>query len=274
MGAIAFVVTLVAIVAILGFALSTCTARDTAGRSTPYASPYDWSSLDWDSGRPVYYQDGQPASRIGVDASDHQGYIDWGAVASDGIDFAIVRAGNRGYTEGSLSQDQYFEHNIDGAQAAGLDVGVYFFSQAVNADEAREEAQFVLRLLAGRSLQMPVAFDHEPITTGAVGRADDISNEELTACARAFCEIIEDAGYDAMVYGNRQDMARFSSLDGSAEAAEQLAAQLEGRSVWLAEYDVAAPSAPFDFTIWQYTNSGQVAGIDTAVDLNILLPQR
>ena len=77
-----------------------------------------------------------------------------------------------------------------------------------------------------------------------------------------------------MVYGNRQDMARFSSLDGSAEAAEQLAAQLEGRSVWLAEYDVGAPSAPFDFTIWQYTNSGQVAGIDTAVDLNILLPQR
>ncbi len=140
-------------------------------------------------------------------------------------------------------------------------MGAYFFSQAVTVEEAREEAEFVLRLLAGRYLALPVAYDHEPVADGA-GRANNMDRETLTACARAFCERLEQGGYGTMIYGNSGDMARYDRAD------------LGGRPVWFAEYDAAQPHAQFDFAIWQYTNGGSVAGIDTAVDLNLLLPPR
>ena len=149
-------------------------------------------------------------------------------------------------------------------------MGVYFFSQAITPDEAREEASFVLEHLAGRPLQMPVVFDHEPVTSTS-GRANEIAGDELAACAAAFCETIEAAGYQTMVYGNRQDMERITPIDGTAEAATALAHEIGGRAVWLAEYDAAVPSATFDFEMWQYTNSGTVNGISTQVDLNIQL---
>ena len=157
-----------------------------------------------------------------------------------------MRAGNRGYTEGALYADERFSENVDGAEAAGLATGVYFFSQAVTPDEAREEADFVLGLLAGRPLDLPVAFDHEPVSD-ETGRANHLAGTELAACARAFCERIEQAGYDTLVYGNKRDIAR----------------------VWFAEYDVAVPTGQFDFVMWQYTSTGTVAGISTRVDLNI-----
>ena len=149
---------------------------------------------------------------------------------------------------------------------------MYFFSQATTPEEAREEARFVLDQLGGRTLQLPVAFDHEPVANAA-GRANGITGSDLIACMEVFCETIEAAGYDTMVYGNRSDMARFSPLDGTAQAATALDDAIGGRPVWFAEYGVSTPTAPFDFAIWQYTNNGNVAGIDTAVDLNILLPQ-
>lgn len=268
---IIFIAALVAVVALVGFGASRCSPTESQ-TNTPYESPYDWTSLVWSGDRLAYLQDGQNAASIGVDVSDHQGWIDWNAVASDGIDFAIVRLGNRGYTEGSLSVDEYFSYNIDSAQAAGLDTGVYFFSQAITPDEAREEARFVLDQLEGRTLQLPVAFDHEPVAN-AEGRANSLSGTDLVTCMEAFCETIESAGYDTMIYGNRSDMERFSQLDGSAEAAAELASVLGGRSLWFAEYDVSTPTAPFDFAMWQYSNNGHVAGIDTAVDLNIMLPE-
>ena len=178
---------------------------------------------------------------------------------ADGVDFAFVRVGNRGYTEGALYADTRYAENIDNATSAGLDVGAYFFSQAVSVEEAREEAEFVLRLLAGRYLALPVAYDHEPVADGA-GRANNMDRETLTACARAFCERLEQGGYETMIYGNSGDMARYDRAD------------LGGRPVWFAEYDAAEPHAQFDFAIWQYTNGGSVAGIGTAVDLNLLLP--
>lgn len=271
LGAVAFIAAFVAVVALVGFGVSTCSSIKAPRTYTPYESPYDWSNLSWDGDRLAYLQDGETASRIGVDVSEHQGWIDWNAVASDGIDFAMVRVGNRGYTEGGLVADAYFDYNLDGAQAAGLDVGVYFFSQATTPDEAREEAQFVLDHLNGRTLQMPVVFDHEPVVQAA-GRANSITGDGLSACMQAFCETIESAGYETMIYGNRSDMARFSPIDGNAQSAENLDAKLGGRPVWFAEYGVSEPTAPFGFSIWQYANNGQVAGIDGAVDLNILLP--
>lgn len=267
----AFIAALLTLCLAIGIGASTCSSSPGQSAPQPFESAYDWSNLQWDGDRLAYLQDDTVASRIGVDVSDHQGYIDWQQVAGDGIDFAMIRIGNRGYTEGGLAMDEYFPYNIDGAQAAGLDVGVYFFSQATTPDEAREEAEYTLELLAGRELQMPVAFDHEALA-GTEARGNSVSGPDLTACLTAFCETIEAAGYQTVVYGNRTDLSRFAYLDGSADAAARLSSELGGRDVWFAEYDEQAPTGPLDFTLWQYANDGQVAGIDTPVDLNIQLP--
>lgn len=258
----ALVVVIIAALLLIGVAaaLSRCAPSADAPEFAPaYVSPYDWDGLERtgdQADRLAYYENGELRSQVGVDVSDHQGAIDWSAVAADGIDFAFVRVGNRGYTEGELYADERYAENLDSATAAGLEVGAYFFSQAVNTDEAREEAELVLQLLAGRSLALPVVYDHEPVADAA-GRANALDRETLTACARAFCERMEQGGYRTMIYGNSGDMARYNR------------AALGDRPVWFAEYDAATPHAQFDFAIWQYTNAGSVAGIATNVDLNL-----
>lgn len=208
----------------------------------------------------VYAVDGQVSSLAGIDVSEHQGRIDWQAVADDGIDFAIIRVGRRGAAEGEVREDERFAENMDGARRAGLDVGTYFFSQAVNEEEAVEEADFVLSRLRGHELAYPVVYDHEPVE-GVDGRADDLSVEQMTANAKAFCDRIAQAGYAAMVYGNANDLARYSLKE------------LSGYGIWFAEYGSTIPSRLGRFSIWQYTNEGQVAGISGAVDLNIRFPK-
>ena len=144
------------------------------------------------------YDDGKAV--IGVDVSEHQGDIDWQAVADTGVEFAMLRVGYRGMTEGGLNVDSTFEQNYQGATAAGLKVGVYFFSQAITQEEAREEANFVLQTLNGRELAYPVVFDWEtPIPSEELPaedlRAYDISGEEVTRFALAFCQQMEKNGY-------------------------------------------------------------------------------
>ena len=254
----------VGLVALAGFLLvglllnlGRCSETASVETAAPaYVSPYDWAGLSHDGDRLTYSEGGETRSQVGVDVSDHQGDIDWQAVAADGIDFAFVRVGNRGYTEGGLSVDGRFVKNVEGAEASGLEVGTYFFSQAVSVEEAREEADLVLSQLNGRALSLPVVFDHEPVADAA-GRANNLDRATLTACAVAFCERIEAAGYRTMIYGNKGDMARYER------------ASLGDRPVWFAEYDAVVPSGQFDFAIWQYTNGGSVAGISTAVDLNL-----
>lgn len=250
--------------------LASCLLGCQSGTAASYACPFDWSSLKRDGDRLSYASEGQQRSLVGVDVSSHQGTISWNAVAADGIDFALIRIGNRGYTEGALYADDRFAENIDGAAAAGLACGAYFFSQALTPEEAREEAEFSLSLLAGRYLPLPVAFDHEPIPN-AEGRANGLSREALTACAEAFCARMEQGGYGTMIYGNAGDMARFCEIDGTDAAARRLADALGGRPVWFAEYGAATPQAQFDFALWQYTNEGRVNGIGAPVDLNLLL---
>lgn len=240
--------------------LGQCTAPESAPKNAEYVSPYDWSSLERTGDRLAYRPGGSLKSQVGVDVSDHQGFIDWNAVAADGIDFAFVRIGNRGYTQGGLSADARFDENVRGAQAAGLQTGAYFFSQAVNTAEAVEEAEFVLAQLNGRALELPVAFDHEPVADPN-GRANNLDKGTLTAAAIAFCERLEAAGYKTMIYGNNGDMARY---DRTA---------LGNRPVWFAEYDAPVPRARFDFALWQYTNGGTVAGISTSVDLNLRMTE-
>lgn len=197
-----------------------------------------------------------PDALQGVDVSVYQGEIDWQAVADAGVDFAIIRVGYRGYSQGGLQMDERFRENMDGALAAGLDVGVYFFSQATSVLEAEEEADFVLSAVRGYPIKYPVAFDWEFID-GAEARTDGMDGDTVTQCAAAFCELVSVAGYTPMVYFNQELGYLFYQLD-----------QLDASQFWLAEYDTK-PDFFYDFEMWQYTHTGAVPGIQGNVDLNL-----
>ena len=208
------------------------------------------------SGAVTYTQDGRQA-RQGIDVSFYQEEIDWQAVAGDGIDFAILRLGYRGYTQGGLNVDARFEAYLQGARAAGLQVGVYFFSQALTPEEAREEARFVLDTLDGRALDYPVFFDWEFITHDDQARTHGMDGETLTQCAAAFCQEIEAGGYTPALYFNRDMGYLFFDLS-----------RLDQYSFWLADYD-STPDFYYHFGLWQYTHTGRVAGIEGDVDRNL-----
>jgi GH25 family lysozyme M1 (1,4-beta-N-acetylmuramidase) len=211
----------------------------------------------WTENGQTGYEDDTYTSRQGIDVSHHQGEIDWEKVKAAGIDFAILRIGYRGYgQEGTLNLDQEFNRNIENAQAAGIDVGVYFFAQAINEDEAREEADFVLQNLEGYELQLPVVYDPESILDDDA-RTDDVSGEQFTKNTIAFCEKIKEAGYTPMIYSNML-----------WEAFEFDMEQLTMYPFWYADYE-ALPQTPYTYEMWQYSESGQVDGIDEAVDLDV-----
>ncbi|OUQ82273.1 glycoside hydrolase family 25 protein [Flavonifractor sp. An100] len=205
----------------------------------------------------VRYRQGDEEAKVGIDVSFYQGEIDWQQVAADGVEFAIIRLGYRGYTEGNLRLDSRFEENIRGALEAGLEVGVYFFSQAITPQEAEEEAAFVTHALESYSIAYPVVFDWEFITSGGPARSDGMDGLQLTECALAFCQVVEKAGYTPMVYLN-QEMGYFT-YD---------LAQMAGIPLWLAEYD-SKPDFYYHFDLWQYTHTGTVAGIEGSVDWNL-----
>ncbi len=217
---------------------------------------YDRDSFVTDEkGRIAYEADGH-RTKAGIDVSTHQKDIDWQAVAADGIDFAMLRMGYRGYTEGGLFVDPTFEQNLRGALDAGVEVGVYFFSQAITPEEAAEEADYVLHTLNGQELTFPIAFDWEFISNSEA-RTNDQDGSAMTDCAVAFCERIKDAGYQPAVYFNRT----LGYLHYDLRA-------LKDYNLWLAEYD-AAPDFYYHFDLLQYSETGQVNGIQGNVDLNI-----
>lgn len=195
--------------------------------------------------------------RLGIDVSHYQGEIDWEKVKASGIEFVFIRLGYRGYGEdGILKEDVNFQKNIQGARSAGLDVGVYFFAQAVNEKEAIEEAEFVLDSLLEYDLQMPVVYDPESILHEEA-RTDHVTGEQFTKNTKAFCETIEEAGYDAMIYCNMLWQA--DKLDLT---------ELSEYPIWYADYE-EYPQTPYHFEIWQYSSEGTVDGIQGNVDLNI-----
>ena len=213
---------------------------------------YDADSFYEENGMLRY---AKSAHLTGVDVSEHQEKIDWAAVRAAGVDFAILRIGYRGYTEGSIQEDAYFEQNLAGAIDAGLDVGVYFFSQAMDEQEAREEARFVLDKISGYQLAYTVFFDWEKI--GADARSDAMDLTSLTTVTDTFCSEIEAAGYQAGLYFNQQ--LGYEELHLPS---------LQGYTFWLAEYN-DTPSFTYDFDLWQYASDGSVDGIDGDVDLNL-----
>lgn len=195
--------------------------------------------------------------RLGVDVSDHQGEIDWQAVADSGVEFAIIRCGWRGYSAGGLNEDAAFRRNIEGAQAAGIDVGVYFFSQATSMAEAAEEALYTLELLEGYELQLPVFFDWEKIGTDAA-RTDDVPGETVTEACLEYCRLIESEGYEAGVY-MYLNLAYFTyDLE-----------KFEGMTIWMGDPG-SAPEFYYDHDYWQYTFTGSVPGIEGEVDMDVI----
>ena len=209
-----------------------------------------------ESGEFQYIQDGQVISHKGIDVSRHQGEIDWQLVAQDGVEFAFIRVGNRGYGTGKLVEDDKFEDNITGAIAAGIKVGVYFYSQAIDETELREEADLVLEKIAPYQIDCPVVFDVEKVA-GDEGRMNNLSVEERTNLTRLFCEIIQDAGYRPMIYYNTEMGALMLGLES-----------LEEYDKWFAAYSDKF-YYPYEYKIWQYSQKGTVQGIKGEVDLNI-----
>lgn len=210
-----------------------------------------------ESGEMQYVENGEVVSHKGIDVSRHQGNIDWTKVATSGVEYAFIRVGYRGYgEEGKLVLDEKFEDNIKGATAAGIKVGVYFYSQAVTEAEALEEANMVLDAIAGYNVTYPIVYDVEK--TGAKdGRMNQLSVEERTKMAQTFISRVREAGYTPMIYSNMEmwsvliDMAAFEDVEK-----------------WFAYYNTDL-YFPYEYAVWQYSDTGRIDGIDGAVDLNI-----
>ena len=189
----------------------------------------------------------------GIDVSKYQGKIDWNAVAAAGIKFAIIRCGYRGGLNGQLIEDPYYRTNIKGATAAGIKVGVYFFTQAVTEAEAVEEASMVLSLVSGYRLSYPIFVDTENGVSGA--RANGLDVNTRTACVAAFCKTIANSGYTAGIYASKSWYG--SKLNMSS---------LNSYCIWVAQYNTTCTYTG-RYSIWQYSSKGCVNGINGFVDL-------
>jgi len=193
----------------------------------------------------------------GIDVSEHQLDIDWNKVAQSGVDYAYIRVGRRGYTEGGLFEDPYFAANMAGAQAAGVKVGVYMFSQAVTVQEAIEEANFVIERIAKYNVELPVVFDWEKVHE-ADARTADVTMEGRTDCAIAFCETVKNAGYTPCVYFNRNlgyygyDLSRLTDYE-----------------FWFSLPESGFPNFYYAADMWQYSFTETVPGIAVETDMNL-----
>ena len=192
---------------------------------------------------------------LGIDVSYAQGFIDWEKVARAGIKFAYIRASYRGYGTGRIVSDEWFERNIKGAIAAGIKVGVYFFSQAINAEEGREEADYIINQVKKYKISLPIAIDTEYVSAPNA-RANSISKEIRTEAVKAFCARVYERRYTALIYAstswlnNQLDMSKLSIY-----------------KVWVAQY-YSHVTYGGEFQCWQYTSSGSVPGINGRVDMN------
>ena len=236
---------------------ATVQVSETAAQTTKSAK-IDTSGFSYEDGYMVYRVDGQPASVTGIDVSSFCGDIDWQRVKNAGISFVMVRLGGRGYgDEGAFYSDDRAVEYISGAQAAGIHTGGYFFSQATNTDEAREEARYCQELLGDLCLDYPLAYDLEFIENDTA-RTDGMTVEQTTDCARAFCDEAKVLGYEPMLY--------FSET--SEPSAKYDLDKLSDCELWFSEHS-DAPSFPHTFGMWQYSNTATVDGVENNVDLDL-----
>lgn len=213
-----------------------------------------WNQID---GLQYYFNgDGSLGSHLVIDVSTYNGDIDWNRVKEAGIDYAIIRVGYRGYETARLVKDKRFDTNMRNATAAGVKVGAYIVTQAVNTNEAVEEASFIISACSGYNVSLPLAIDVESAGNGS-GRGDKISVAERTAVINAFVQTIRGAGYSAMVYANKDWMTNRINAGGLAS----------GSTVWLAQYRSRCTYGG-SYQMWQFTESGSIPGISGNVDMS------
>ena len=209
-----------------------------------------------EAGEMEYVENGVVTSHKGIDVSKYQGNIDWKKVREDGVEYAFVRLGLRGYGSGEIVLDEYYEQNMLDASAAGVETGVYFFTQAITVEGAIEEANYVIENMKGYEVTYPVVFDVEMIV-GDNGRANGLSQELRTDICIAFCDAIKAAGYTPMIYGNVRCFTQMLDMP-----------RLEAYEKWYAFYDNYM-YMPYEVSVWQYSEKGSVNGIKGNVDMNI-----
>ncbi|MBE6860736.1 MAG: glycoside hydrolase family 25 protein [Ruminococcus sp.] len=216
----------------------------------------DKNSIITRNGYTFYTENGKIASKFGIDVSEHQGDIDWKKVKEAGVEFAIIRVGNRTYGGGEIHIDEKVHQNLENAIANDIEVGVYFFSQAINTDEALEEADALLEIIEKYDITYPVVYDWEIIYDDKA-RTDNVPVDVLTDCCITFCERIKSSGYTPMIYQNKRTTLFKLDLP-----------RLQDYDFWLAEYNDGA-TYYYDYDIWQYSCKGKIPGISGDVDLNL-----
>lgn len=218
---------------------------------------YNEEKKEWE-GTATYMVGEEKEARKGVDVSTFQGKIDWKKVKKSGMEFAIIRLGFRGYESGKIVLDSKYEDNMEGCMKAGLDTGVYFFTEALNEKEAIEEADFVIENLADYDINMPVVIDVEESANTEKTRTRDLTADQRTKNVIAFCEHIKDAGYDVMIYGNLKSFFVMMNFE-----------ELEKYDKWFAYYRYPF-HFPYKIKMWQYTAYEKIDGIEGKADVNLM----
>ena len=204
------------------------------------------------------YDDGNVKAKKVIDVSKFQGDIDWQRVKDDGVEAAYIRLGYRGYSSGEIVVDEKYEDNISACNELGIDCGVYFFTEAVNEEEAREEADFCIENLGEYSTALPIAIDVEESANLSKSRTKDLSKEQRTLNVIAFCERIREKGYEPIIYGNLKSLMIMMDISS-----------LEDYDKWFAYYHYPL-RFPYKIKMWQYSATRKVDGIEGDVDLNLM----
>ena len=217
---------------------------------------YDFSNLKYKAPVMEYSADGKTASWFGVDISANQGNVDFSKLKNAGCNYCMIKVGARGYASGKIVMDEKFEENLEAAEKAKLNIGVYFCSQAVTKDEVREEAEVLLDAIEGFDIKYPVVFVMENIEDD-MARIEALDIRDRTNFAKIFMDEVEDAGYTPMLYGNKEWLITMLDLKSFAD-----------REIWLAQ-NGDKPDYPYEFSMWQYETEGSVKGIEGDVALSI-----
>lgn len=217
---------------------------------------YDVTKFVETNGILKYVDDGKTKSFFGTDISKYQGVVDFYALKDAGVDYVMLKVGGRGYSSGTITIDEYFVDNITKASDAGMGVGLYFYSQAITTDEAVEEANVVLNSIGERKVTYPIAFDMEFVENDT-SRIEALSKADKTNIAKAFMDTIAAAGYRPILYGNKEWLIKEVDLT-----------KLSGYEIWLSQIS-DLPDYPYKYSMWQYSTSGKINGINGSANMNI-----
>lgn len=227
---------------------------------SPYLTKntFDFTKMEDKAGLKRYMENGRKTSYVGVDISKHTGEVYFPSLKAAGVDYVMIRLGSRGYSTGQITLDENFKENIEGAIEAQLDVGIYFYSQAITQDEAVQEANFVIQNLQPykANIKYPVAFNMGFVSNDQ-SRIEGLSRDDKTSVTLSFLEAVRAAGYVPMVYGDKEWLIKEVDLT-----------KLQDFDVWLSQEE-EIPDYPYRYAMWQYNTDGVLNGIDGGADLNI-----